>query len=70
MGIEPTTYSLRVNCSTPEPLWQLLMNAMYFNRCFVSLSTGRLILQSRCLKISVYKIKQVGYKLEREILNK
>ena len=21
VGIEPTTYSLRVNCSTPEPHW-------------------------------------------------
>ena len=26
MGIEPTTYSLRVNCSTPEPLWQVLLD--------------------------------------------
>ena len=24
MGIEPTTYSLRVNCSTPEPHWRAI----------------------------------------------
>ena len=23
-GIEPATYSLRVNCSTPEPLWRAI----------------------------------------------
>ena len=25
VGIEPTTYSLRVNCSTPEPHWHCFL---------------------------------------------